>query len=616
VARGVTYVVPSDEELIRRTDAIVVARAVHSYVEETSERGIETVTVFTVEEILKGEPSLDRGIRVRSPGGMIETPDHDKKVSAIPGAPRFVDGDRVLLFVRRVGAGEYATTDLALGLFGFATDDVGHRVLRRAETEIIGWDPDGSVHHEPRRDAERFLQFIRDFVNHRPAVSDYTVEASPLLGESRSITETRLQALSVFTASQYTFASSAGENSKGCRWTAFPGAVNWNRGNTEINAGNGGIDVINAAFASWNGDANSNVNYVLATANANTQGIRDPLDGVNNIVFEKDQTASGVAAFSCTTGGVIGSGGVHIAVSDATNIVNGELFFRTVEGDVSMNQGVGACLPGGTGSLSIGNFTSAVTHEFGHTLDFRHSDRSRDNTQACTNFAGYDCSDTAIMNHLLVSGLAGALTPWDQRAVVAVYPAPSAPANVVATAATSTSVSLTWTAVTGVSSYTVYRSANNSTYSNAGSAATNSFSDVNASAGTAYLYKVTASASGVESLASNRDLATTVIFTDPTLVAQSTQIKAAHITELRAAVDAVRKLANGGVANNFSYADGVVTAQSTPVRPIHLIDLRNALDAARAALGLSALSYTDAVIAQQSTRIKAAHLTELRNGVR
>ena len=144
---------------------------------------------------------------------------------------------------------------------------------------------------------------------------------------------------------------------------------------------------------------------------------------------------------------------------------------------------------------------------------------------------------------------------------------------------------------------------------------TNTFTDSSVSAGTAYLYKVTATESGVESADSNKDLATTVMFTDATLTAHSTPIKAAHITELRTAVDAVRKLANGGIANNFNYTDATITAQSTLVNQIHVADLRSALDAARSTLGLSALSYTDSTITAQSTIVKAVHLMELRNGV-
>jgi hypothetical protein len=615
--RAATYVVPPDEAMIGRADVIVIARALHSHVQR-SDGGIETVTVFAVEDVLKGDATLADGLRVHSPGGMIEGKNHEIEAEIVAGAPSFVDGERILLFLKRTPDGDYATTDLGLGLFAFATDNLGHRVIVRPAAEITGWNPDGSIYEEPHRDADRFLGFIRDTVGRRPAARDYTIKSNPLVGERSSTTATRFtpRALSAFTVTQYTLApNGSSENGTGSRWKTFPAAVNWNQGNSVINAANGGTDLINAAFGSWNNELSSNVNYVLSSFNANSLGWRDPIDGVNNVVFEKDMTAAGIGAFSCSSGGVLGSAGSHKVISDPTNIVNGEVFFQIVEADVSMNQGVGACLPGGQNTLSTGNLLTAMTHEVGHSLSFRHSDQSRTLTQLCTNFASYDCTNTALMNHILIEGDNGVLTAWDRRAVEALYPAPAAPTNVAATVAQSGNVGLTWTAVSGAMSYTVYRTADNASYSNVGTPVTNAFTDSSAAPNTAYLYKVTATISGVESPFSNKDLATTVVFTDPTLVLQSTAVKAAHITELRTAVDAVRKLANGGNANAFNYTDPAITAQSTAVKRIHVIDLRNALDPARAALGLTALSYIDQTITQQSTRVKAAHFAELRSGV-
>src|SRR5258708_29304438 len=164
-------------------------------------------------------------------------------------------------------------------------------------------------------------------------------------------------------------------------------------------------------------------------------------------------------------------------------------------------------------------------------------------------------------------------------------------------------------------SYTVYRTADNTNYSNVGAPVTNLFTDASAAPTTAYLYKVTAVISGVESPFSNKDLATTVLFADPALGVQSTAIKAVHINELRTAIDAVRKLANGGAGNPFNYTDPSITAQSTGVKKVHLTDLRDALDPARATLGLSALTYTDPAMVLQTTLVRAAHFAELRSGV-
>ncbi len=195
------------------------------------------------------------------------------------------------------------------------------------------------------------------------------------------------------------------------------------------------------------------------------------------------------------------------------------------------------------------------------------------------------------------------------------------PTNVLATAVTATSVGLTWSAPSGTAPgrYNVYRSADGVSYgSSIGNTTGLAFTDNKASADTAYLYKVrSAAADGTnESADSNRDLATTVIFTDDPLVVGSTALKAVHITQLRTAVNAARKLANGGVANDFSFTDPTLTAQSTQVKRIHIIDLRTALDAARSTLSLTALTYADTTITIGSTVIKATHLTDLRNGVK
>jgi hypothetical protein len=191
----------------------------------------------------------------------------------------------------------------------------------------------------------------------------------------------------------------------------------------------------------------------------------------------------------------------------------------------------------------------------------------------------------------------------------------AAPTNVVATATTATSVSLTWTAVGGATSYQVFRSSDHVGYtqiSPGGSPTTNAYTDSTALANTAYLYKVRAVGSGTSG-DSNIDLATTVIFTDSTLTAQSSSIKAAHVTELRTAVNAVRTLGGLGAG---SYTDASLTAQVTLAKAVHLTDLRTALNAARTACGLSTLSFTDAAVTAQSTQIKAVHITELRNGVK
>ena len=183
-----------------------------------------------------------------------------------------------------------------------------------------------------------------------------------------------------------------------------------------------------------------------------------------------------------------------------------------------------------------------------------------------------------------------------------------APTNIVATAITATSVTITWSATAGTTCE-VLRLAAGGASSTIGSSGSGSLTDTTASANTAYLYKVRTIAPGVSPY-STPDLATTIIFTTPSLV--GTKILAAHITELRTAVNAVRTLAglSGG-----AYPTDPTLGPGVFIKAAHVTELRSALDAGRSALLLPAVGYTRASIVPGVT-IAASDINDLRTGVR
>ena len=189
------------------------------------------------------------------------------------------------------------------------------------------------------------------------------------------------------------------------------------------------------------------------------------------------------------------------------------------------------------------------------------------------------------------------------------YRCAAVPTNVVATAAGATSVNVSWTPVAGATGYNVYRSSNGSAFTVVGSPGSSPFTDNTAAANTAYLYKVRAM-SGSESPDSNADLATTVVFTDPTL-STSTAIKAAHLTEMLTAVNAVRAL--GGLAPVALSAPAPSIGGS--VRQAHVQGLRDGLHPALSALDRALPGYTDATITPGATGVKKVHIEELRAAV-
>lgn len=186
-----------------------------------------------------------------------------------------------------------------------------------------------------------------------------------------------------------------------------------------------------------------------------------------------------------------------------------------------------------------------------------------------------------------------------------------APAGLAATLAGGPGVSLSWNAVNGAVSYRVYRSTNNVAWSLVGSPTGSAYQDNGVATGTAYLYKVRAvDPASHEYGDSNKALATLVFFTDPTLTGGATLIRAVHVSQLRAAVNAVRLLAGSPA---LSFTDPTLSTSIAAKRQ-HLQELRDGLDGSRATLGLPALSYTDSTITATVTPIKAQHIAELRDG--
>lgn len=265
---------------------------------------------------------------------------------------------------------------------------------------------------------------------------------------------------------------------------------------------------------------------------------------------------------------------------------------------------------GDSGSISGGwslAFSSGDYAPAASTLVFQPGQTSKTVTVSVFGDTTAEGDETFVLN---LSNAANATISDSQgQATITNDDAPSNPTAVSAAAASTTSVTVSWTAPAFATGYRVYRSSGGS-YSSVGTSSSSPFTDSTASASTAYLYKVRALAGSVESADSNIDLATTVIFTDPVLTSQVTNVKAVHFTELLTAVNAVRTLAGLSAASFTSPAP----AANGNVLGAHITDLRNGLNPARSTLGLSALSYTDPTITAGSTIVKKAHIDELRAG--
>jgi hypothetical protein len=204
------------------------------------------------------------------------------------------------------------------------------------------------------------------------------------------------------------------------------------------------------------------------------------------------------------------------------------------------------------------------------------------------------------------------LVVWNAYDFGTITPPPAAPSNFVAVASSSTQVSLSWTASSGATSYDVGRSAGaGDPFVSIGTPSGTTLTDGGRSPLTTYIYRVRArNSTGVSDW--SRDPATTILFTDPTLVVGVTGTKAVHLSELRQAVAAMRTAAGLGV---FTWTDDPIVAQSTLIKAAHVSELRTALAEARDMLGLSPMTLTDGTLTPATSVVKAVHVQELRDGL-
>lgn len=202
-----------------------------------------------------------------------------------------------------------------------------------------------------------------------------------------------------------------------------------------------------------------------------------------------------------------------------------------------------------------------------------------------------------------VFGFGGGCADYEN---VGTAPPPAAPAQVNAIATSATQVQVTWSSVTGATSYEIYRRDPGGAFALRGTSLTTSFSDA-ASPGVAYLYRVRAVNAAGSSADSPADLATTVMFNDDPLVG-GVRVQAVHLAELRIAVNAVR--AQAGLSS-AAYTDAA--AAGVRIKAIHVTELRTYLDQALGLLGRPTGGWIGTL---SGARVDAIHFQQIRDRVK
>jgi hypothetical protein len=594
-AFAAVFIVPEDRELVQKADGIVIGVIVDSAAQARDDGHIETIYSVRIERVLKGGFERDAVVEVASPGGIA-----GKRMTAVVGAAHFEKDQRVLLFLSP-DRGTWTPTDMTLGKFRFVTSTGGHSLLVRDAEDIVGFDREMRTHVERIRREAEFLKFIEGTIRGRKPEANYFVapgETVALPDEGRDV-----EANDAFRGRSY--AIHFGVNPG--RWpvTRMTASIAQpffkNSAQNASGLGDGGVSMITNSLNAWTNDCFSHVNIPYG---GTTALLKDGDDGVNTVVWNDPGNhiagawgGSGVVATAFMSGDALGA---HPFDGDSD-------WVDMSDSDVVVQNGL-------TGAESF--VATAMTHEIGHAIGLRHSN-THHNGGACD--VNDECTTSAVMTSSILTNWNFSLQPWDQNAIRALYPVadqcsvpvPAAPTGLSATATNTTTVTLSWNASATATSYRVFRRGVGETLTEIGTTPTTGYTDsIGLSADSAYLYVVRATNAGGDSADSSPDIATTILFTDPSIGLGSI-IRASHFSELRSAVNAVRDLADLGTFNFGSPAP----APSVAVHADHLDDLRGNLSAARAALGLSALSLTDPVIVPGTTGVKAIHVTQLRNGV-
>jgi hypothetical protein len=405
---AIVYIVPSDRDLVRRADAIVIATAIESHAELTARDRVITASELAIDDVLKGNVSAGDTIRLVEPGGIMS-----ERATLFPGSPSFEVGKRYLLFLR-ANDDEWTIYGLQLGQFEFTTDLLGRELITRIGSEsIFGLDEtDGSLYTDHYRNAAEFLAFIRTTSQGgaAPAREDYFVDKSDvLLGTFPEFwARATLVPVSNFTRQSYlTFNNARWENGGSAPFGyCCPGGYPTMIGSNPIDAPGAASTAVN----NWN-VAGTSIHYTMGGETPGKTGGFTP-DFANTILFnDPNNFLPGCCAGAVAVGG--------ITTPTNSYMLDGLQYNNMSEVDVIVEKN--SLIPT---FVNQGLLTALLTHEVGHTLGFRHSDGTADSNSPPPNCnpSTDDCAGpgAAVMAHI-VQAPALNLQTWDLNAAQTVY---------------------------------------------------------------------------------------------------------------------------------------------------------------------------------------------------